>query len=307
MSNLKLSHMTHWKTIPYKKIPNFEQFYYEDKSNIPYFLDWDKVLKYHKACGYDGIEVAPWDLAEMMALFGTPKNFADFAKDYGLAVSGMFHGVEGAHIKENHKGIFEATKKAVDTIEAMGGTEMPTCPGSSYFGNGPLTKEGIANTIACLNECGRYAEDHGVHLGIHNEFFCVVNKENHHEIIEGTDPKYVHYYLDTAQVSIIGDDLLWFYDNYHDRISSFHLKDTYDNKLADARRYAQDVEIQDDGHRWFWEPGMGSLDFPGLWALMKKHGFQGWLSVETDGTPDLLASMALTSYYVHQELGKIYA
>jgi len=306
MANIKLSHMNHWKSIPYKKIPNFREFYYEDRRNDPYFLDWDKVLKYHKALGYEGIEIAPWEVAEMMALFGTPQNFRDFAAERGVKVSGMFHGLHGGHLKENHKDNLASAKFAVDTIVAFGGSEMGTCPGSSYYGIGPLDDEGIQNTIDILNEMGRYAEDNGVHLGIHNEFFCVVNKDNHHRVIEGTDPRYVHYFLDTAQISIIGEDLCTFYDTYHDRISCFHLKDTADPKTPDAIRYDQDVEIQDDGHRWFWEPGEGVLDFPGLWELMKKHGYKGWVTVEDDGTPDLLASMALSSYYVNEVLGKIY-
>ena len=82
----------------------------------------------------------------------------------------------------------------------MGGVHLNTCPGSNYYGAGPLTEEGIRNTIDCLNEIGRYAEDNGVKLGIHNEFFCIVNKDNHRRIIESTDLNTYHC-LDTAQIS----------------------------------------------------------------------------------------------------------
>ena len=40
-NNIKLSHMSHWKTVPYKQIDNFRDFYYEDKSNNCYYMDWD--------------------------------------------------------------------------------------------------------------------------------------------------------------------------------------------------------------------------------------------------------------------------
>jgi inosose dehydratase len=112
--------------------------------------------------------------------------------------------------------------------------------------------------------------------------------------------------LDTAQIAIIGEDMVKFYDDYHDRINTFHLKDTASPKLPDEIRYSKDIEIVDDGTRWFWEPGEGVLDFKGLWELMKKYQFKGWVTVETDGTPDLLASMALTSYYVKHDLAAIY-
>lgn len=306
MANLRFSHMSHWKTIPYKTNPNFRDFYYEDKSNTAYYSDWDRILRYHSATGYDGIEVAPWDLADMLPLFGSLKGFADFATERGVAVSGMFHGASGSHDPAKREEVLASSRLDVDRIVEMGGRHMNTCPDSNYFGVGPLSREQVRYAAATLTEMGRYAESKGVQIGLHNEFFCAINKENHREFIEATDPRYVHYCLDTAQIAIIGEDMVKFYDDYHDRICTFHLKDTASPKLPDSVRYAKDVEIQDDGMRWFWEPGEGVLDFKSLWKSMKKYGFQGWVTVETDGTPDLLASMVLATYYLERELGPIY-
>lgn len=306
MNNIKLSYMSHWKTVPYKTIKNFRDFYYEDKSNIAYYSDWDRILRYYAATGFEGIEIAPWDLNEMMALFGTPQNFTAFAADHGVAVSGMFGSTSNARDASKFDEVLSAGKQAIDTVVAFGGKHWNFCPEVNYYGVGPLTREEVRNAAKVVTEIGRYAVDNGVQIGIHNEFFCVINKENHHEFIESTDPRYVFYCLDTAQVSIIGDDLLEFYENYHERICTFHLKDTATPKLPDSIRYGRDVEITDDGTRWFWEPGEGVLDFKGLWTLLKKYGFKGWMTIETDGTPDLLASMALSSYYINHDLAKIY-
>ncbi len=306
MKNIRLSHMSHWKTIPYKTIDNFRDFYYEEKSNTAYYSDWDRILRYHKATGYDGIEVAPWDMADMMPLFGSPQAFKQFAAERGVEISGMFHGVEGSHDKTRFEENFAAAKKNIDLLAQFGGKHLNTCPNSNYFGVGPLSRDDVKTAAETLTEIGRYATDKGIMIGLHNEFFCAINKENHREFIELTDPRYVHYCLDTAQIEIIGEDMNVFYEDYHDRICTFHLKDTASPKLSDDIRYAKDVEIQDDGMRWFWEPGEGVLDFEGLWKLLKKHQFKGWMTIETDGTPDLLASMALTSYYINHDLSKIY-
>ena len=306
MNNFKLSHMSHWKTVPYKEINNFRDFYYEDKANSAYYSDWDRILRYHAATGYEGIEVAPWDLADMLPLFGSPQAFADFAGERGVSVSGMFHGSAGSHDKNSHEQVLASAKKDIDTIVAFGGKHMNVCPTSNYYGVGPLTREQVQDSASILTEIGRYATDKGIMIGLHNEFFCAINKENHHEFIEMTDPRFVHYCLDTAQIAIIGEDMVKFYDNYHDRICTFHLKDTATPNVPDSIRYGQDVEIQDDGTRWFWEPGEGILDFKALWQLLKKYQFKGWMTIETDSTPDLLASMALTSYYINHELGSIY-
>ena len=304
--NIKYSYMSHWKDIPYKEIPNFRDFYYEDKTNYAYYQSWDQVFKYHTGCGYEGMEVAPWDLMAIMRLFPDLKDFRAFAEERGVQISGMFHGMTGGRFKENIPKCVEQTRAAVEKVVQLGGKHLNVCPGENYV-DGGLDEDGILNTIECLNEMGKVCEDNGVMLGVHNEFFCIMNKPNHKRIIEATDPRYVHYCLDTAQVSIIGEDLCKFYDDYHDRIVTFHLKDTADPKLPDEIRYSPFPEIQDDGHRWFWELGLGVLYFEGLFKLMKKHGFKGWATVETDGTPDLLASMAYTGYYLRNVLGKIYA
>ena len=114
--NIRLSHMSHWKTVPYKQIDNFRDFYYEDRSNNCYFMDWDRILRYHKATGYDGIELAPWDLGEILGLFGTPAEYTAFAKDHGIEVSGMFHGCDDSHIAAKHDDVVAAGKQAVDTL-----------------------------------------------------------------------------------------------------------------------------------------------------------------------------------------------
>lgn len=307
MTNIRYSNMNHWKNIPYKEIPNFREFYYEDKSNIAYYSDWDRALRYQKALGFDGIELAPWDFPELIPLFGSPQAYTDFAAERGVEVSGMFHGVDGGHDRSKHADVLDSGKRAVDTLLEFGGVHLNTCPTSNYFGNGPLDREQIKACAEVITEIGRYATDHGIKIGLHNEFFCAVNKENHREFIDLTHPDFVHYCVDTAQVSNMGEDLLDFYSAYHERICTFHLKDTATPNLPDEIRHAQDPEIADDGTRWFWEPGEGILDLPGLYQLLKQHEFKGWMSIETDGTPDILASMALTRYYIDHTLSPIYA
>ncbi|HEV7287622.1 sugar phosphate isomerase/epimerase [Sphingomonas sp.] len=306
MPNIRYANMCHWKSIPYRQIDNFREFYYEDKTNTAYYSDWDTILKYQSALGFDGIEIAPWDLADILPLFGSPENFTAFAKERGVEVIGMFHGAHASHDAGHFDEVVRAGREAVDTIVKFGGTYMNTCPTQNYCGTGPLSRDEVQQCANVMNEIGRYATDHGVKIGLHNEFFCAINIENHRELIESTDPKLVHYCIDTAQISIMGEDLLTFYNDYHDRISTFHLKDTGSARQPDSVRYARDPEIADDGTRWFWEPGLGELDLKGLYRLLKQHAFKGWMSIEYDGSPDLLASMALTRYHLDKELRPIY-
>lgn len=306
-ANIKLSHLHHWKTLPYKKIPNFQEFYYEEKDNQPYFSDWDKSLKYLAAMGYDGVEILPWDLREISAVFGSIQAFREAVEAYGLKVSGMFVGIDDSRFAEKRAELVSQAENSIKDIQALGGENMILSPESEWYKTGGLTDEQVGNIAECLNEIGRRAEGCGIHVAIHTEFHCAINMENHRQLLEKTDPRYVHHCLDTAPIAMMGEDIAKFYADYHDRICAIHLKDTADVGLPDELRHSNVGMIPDDGHRWFWEPGEGLLDFPALWKQLKKYNFKGWVSVETDGTPDLLASMALASYYVHQELAKIYA
>lgn len=269
-------------------------------------VDFQAVLSALKAAGYDGIEIAPWDLSEILGLFGTPAEFTAFAADHGIEVSGMFHGADNSQIATMYDEVLAAGKQAVDTLKAFGGKHLNMCPARNYHSVGPLDDEALKNSAKAISAIGEYAVDNGIQVGLHNEFFCAVNKENHRKFLEMTDPRYVFYCLDTAQIALMGDDVLDFYDTYAERICTFHLKDTASHGEPDAVRYGQDVEICDDGHRWFWEPGEGELPLEALWKLVKKHGFKGRCTIEDDGAPDYLAAMALSSYYVNNVLGKIY-
>ena len=45
MPNIRYANMCHWKTIPYKQIDNFREFYYEDNTNTAYYNDRDRILR----------------------------------------------------------------------------------------------------------------------------------------------------------------------------------------------------------------------------------------------------------------------
>ena len=87
--NIRYSFMKHWKTIPYKEIPNFREFYYEDKTNGAYYQSWDQILNYTVGCGFEGIEIWPWAFM-YTGLFGSLENFKAYVNSKGLEISGSF-------------------------------------------------------------------------------------------------------------------------------------------------------------------------------------------------------------------------
>lgn len=307
MENLKYAHMMHWKQIKYKKINNMPKYYYRECNNNSYYADWDKIIKYHVACGFTGIELMPYTFKQMVPLFGTTQNFLDFIHERGMEqVTGTFFGAGRSFDKTAHPDIIQTAQNLINSAAELGCLYINVCPAPNYCSVGALDMEQMNNIAAVMNEIGKRAQDKGITICHHNEFFCAVNRDTQEILLEKTNPEYVSYCLDTAQVALMGKDPVAFYDTYHERIASFHLKDTQDYNVPDEIRYGRDPEIQDNGYRWFWEPGEGIIDFPALYEKMKQHEYKGWVAVELDGTPDLLASMLETKWYIDNVLSPIY-
>ena len=239
--------------------------------------------------------------------FGSMKNFKEFANERGIErITGMFSHHVGSQDKRNHEAIFAFEQKAIDALAECDGINLIVQPAGQYYGTGPLDEDGLKNAAECMNTVGRMAAEKGLVASIHNEFWCAVNRYDHERFLEMTDPKYVFYCLDTAQVAIMGVDILKFYEKYHDRIQYFHVKDTTCPAAPDAKRFGPGAEFDPTGARWFWEPGGGTIDFPGLWKLLKKYNHKGWVGIESDGTPDPLATILLTKNYIDTVLDPIY-
>ncbi len=307
--NLKYSYMTNmWGlVVEYPEINDFHEWYDGDYSNSVYYLDWDKILKYHVGCGITGIELMFHMMPYIKKYFGKPEEFTAFARERGIEqVTGTFSLALGAEDRNKHDSVLAFNQKIIDWTYGLGGKNINIMPASGYYGVGPLNDEQLKNAADCFNEIGRRAADKGIDACIHSEFWCAVNKYDLEKFLEMTDPNVVHFCLDTAQVAIMGFDPVEMYDKYHDRVKHFHLKDTTMQNTPDEARFAAGAEFADDGSRWFWEVGGGNVDFKGLWHLMKKYQHKGWVAIETDGTPDPLATMVLSKWYIDHVLSPIY-
>ena len=309
MENLKYSYMTNmWGMIvDFPKIHDFNEWYAHDFGNAAYYLDWDKILKYYVCAGIKGIELMFYHVPYIRQFFGTLKDFADFAKERGIEqITGMFSVAVGSENPDKFDEVVNFNQVWIDALHELGGENLIIMPAGQYYGVGPLSEEQLRNAAAVMNEIGRRAADKGITACIHNEFWCAINLYDHEKFLEMTDPRYVSYCLDTAQLTIMGVDVVDFYDKYHDRVKGFHLKDTTFPNAPDDLRFAPGAEFADEGTRWFWELGAGVVDFKGLWNLMKNYNHRGWVTIETDGTPDPLASLLLSKWYIDHELSPIY-
>ena len=88
---------------------------------------------------------------------------------------------------------------------------------------------------------------------------------------------------DTGHMAWAGGDVTDMVRCYADRIVTMHLKDV--NAGAAARARADRVDYRGAERYGVWtELGQGMVDFPTIFAVLRDHGFAGWLIVETDVT-----------------------
>jgi inosose dehydratase len=307
--NIKLSYMTNmWgMVVQFPRINDFNEWYKVDGLNSAYFLDWEHIIKYIVANGFQGMELM-WHMRPWVdKVFGSPQSFAAFVEDLGLEkVSGCFDIAEYSEDRTKQDYVVKRIDAIIDFTAALGGEYIQLMPSSGYYPVGPLSREQVQNCADCINIIGKHAADKGIDICLHTEFWCAINKYDVERFVEEmTDRDTVSFCLDTAQVSIMGFDPIELYERWRDRIRSFHIKDTTEVDTPDEDRFKAGAEFC-SGNRWFWELGAGKVDFPKLWGLFKKYHQKGWVSIETDGTPDALATTTLTKYYIDRVLTPIY-
>ena len=308
IENIKYSfQMNMWGVPKFKEIHNMEEWYEKDFTADGYFQDWDNICKYLSAAGYKGMELIWYQIDFIKMQFGNLKDFTKFIQKRGIEkVTGSFSINMGSEKAKNLPGILASQQKIIADLAELGAETLVIMPAGQYYGTGPLSKAQLQNVATALNEVGKMAAEKNIDVSIHNEFWCAVNLNEHEKLLELTDPRYVKYCLDTAQVSIMGVDIVDFYDRWHDRVKYMHLKDTNKPSLPDSERFKAGAEYDDKGTRWFYELGAGNVNLTGLYEAMKKHKFKGWATVEADGAPDNLAAMLLSKWYIDKVLSPIY-
>ena len=99
--------------------------------------------------------------------------------------------------------------------------------------------------------------------------------------METTDPKFVWLCFDTGHFTFAGEDAVAACKEFALRIGHVHLKDIRKDKMA------QSIEEGFKFRRAVWEnrftvPGDGFADFPGMFKVLDKVGYEGWLIVEAE-------------------------
>jgi inosose dehydratase len=148
-----------------------------------------------------------------------------------------------------------------------------------------------------LTEIGKRAADLGIAVGYHNHMGTLGEKaDDVDRILDSADPRYVKLELDVAHYFQGGGDPAKAIANHHDRLLFLHIKDVE----------AVDPPVNGKNYR-FVELGRGRVDFPAIFAALKRVNFRGWTVVELDAVTDKARtpkeSATISKTYLAEKLG----
>lgn len=131
------------------------------------------------------------------------------------------------------------------------------------------------------NEIGHRTKKYGVRLSLHAHMWGPMEREHDfRRVMELTDPNYVFLIMDTGHNVLGGMDVVKMTDEFFPRITEFHLKDTFPQWRGNKQGPTQEMHKQKSVYASVGQGG--GVDFPGVFAVMRKKRFKGWAVFDID-------------------------
>ena len=165
--------------------------------------------------------------------------------------------------------------------------------------------KGLAETA---NEIGMRTKKYGVRLSLHPHMWGPMEREHDfRRVMELTDPAYVYLIMDTGHNVLGGMDVVKMTDEFFPRITEFHLKDTFPQYRGNKAGPTPEQHKQKSIYAAVGQGG--GVDFPGVFAVMRKKHFKGWAVFDIDaprpgdGTGSVDDNIAASVNYMRDRLG----
>jgi len=173
---------------------------------------------------------------------------------------------------------------------------------------GGPSEDQLKGLAEVANEIGMRTKKHGVRLSLHPHMWGPMEREHDFRtVMERTDPNYVYLIMDTGHNVLGGMDVVKITDEFFPRITEFHLKDTFPQYRGNKAGPTQEQHKQKSVYASVGQGG--GVDFPGVFAVMRKKHFKGWAVFDIDaprpgdGTGSVDDNIAASVNYMRTALG----
>ncbi|MFP4056120.1 MAG: sugar phosphate isomerase/epimerase family protein [Candidatus Brocadiia bacterium] len=245
------------------------------------FEGWplERVLRYAASVGYEGVEVAPFTLAEDIRELpaGRAAEVRRAAEEAGMAIVGLhwlLSSPKGLSINGPDEAARERTRDFMFALirlcRDLGGQVMVFgSPGQRNVAEGDTYEAAWERSVAMFRSCGDEAARHGVTIALEpltsKETNFLRTKDEAVRLIEAVDCPAVRLHLDVK--AMVGEE---------ERPPETIIRESKDHL---AHVHANDVNLRG--------PGFGEVDFHPIAAALRDIGYESWVSVEVfDFSPD---------------------
>jgi inosose dehydratase len=221
--------------------------------------------------------------------------FARAQEEFGIRPSSLYVNAEWLN-----DDVWPHERDLLHTVAAfLRGCEAPVL----VCGGGPRARAGSDHAVSeyrlfarRLEEIGAIAVSKDIRLAYHPHLDCFIETGSQlSRLMEEIDPELVGLCIDPAHLVLAGTDPVQVVRDFGDALAYMHFKDS-----------AVDAQTPHGGERYsaFCELGAGSVDFPGIIAVLNDLSYSGVIVIELDvskKTPEESCRESVT--YLREVLG----
>jgi inosose dehydratase len=246
---------------------------------ITWGRDFDKTVDEISRLGFEGFEAFAFVVDDFG--FAGLDQFKRKLADHGLKLVALYGGGD-MHDPTQFEVNVARNVRLARFLQANGADRLVLGPGRRPRG-GP-SRDDLLTMVHCANEIGRRTLELGVQSCIHPHVNTALEKVPEIDLVmDRVDPRYVAMAADTAHFRKGNPDVptaeVDLFEKYADRIKYVHLKDWDPSLPPEAVGEGGTAVIRD-----FVELGQGRVDLKGCVEILRRRGYDGWLTIELDYT-----------------------
>lgn len=288
--------------------------------------DMPMMLADVKHYGLQGFE--PYS-GQVVQFLDNPKAFQKMLKDSGIQLASVGDLPRKPSDRTGDTAVPQGAANAVVQYPWLGGegkakliADMEACArdflqplGVDHWKNnmgarppGGPSDDQLKGLADVANEIGMRTKKHGVRLSLHAHMWGPMEREHDfRRVMELTDPNTVYLIMDTGHNVLGGMDVVKITDEFFPRITEFHLKDTFPQWRGNKEGPTQAMHREKSVYASVGQGG--GVDFPGVFAVMRKKHFKGWAVFDIDaprpgdGTGSVDDNIAASVNYMRTAVG----
>ncbi|MFF2050268.1 sugar phosphate isomerase/epimerase family protein [Leifsonia sp. NPDC058194] len=289
-------------------LDDYSKVYYRDTVSPDVF--WDKSLDILEHAGIEGVEITVGlsDWRNALQRYGTVDGFVSALGNRGLELcSGFYNGLLFSDPRkwdrtdwmhpERQAVILDEIADYADFIRGAGANVMvaslPTRP--LWNEGGGFVDLDYAKKLAdFINQMGLTTRQHGVRLALHAASGSVFWFRRDIDLfLELTDPVFIDFCPDTAQILAGGSDPVAVLRDHSQRVTMTHWKD-----VSGPAREQMQMNSPALHQEMYVRVGTGAVDWAGWAGALRDVDYSGWAIIELDAAKDPAGELLAAKEYM---------